>query len=192
MSDAAAEGGPGQAGIADRLRRAAVEHLEARGALREWSDALADTAEAHVARMEAALAAATAAVERRVAALDAARDAAEAAAEEARLAVADHKARADVALIELVEGIKEQIGPATKDWRVVKTRIHGAQRIGLVAGLGALGAVALLGAGAGFVAWRDREAVRFHAACAREVVHDARGNLYCPLRGVLAEEGNGT
>lgn len=175
----------GRNAVAGRLR-AAAEHLEAKGPLREWSEALAETGEAIVAEMRSAAASAEAAVERRAAALDLAREGAEAAAEAARLAVADHKARADLALVELVEGIKEQLGPAAKDWRVIKTRVHGAQRIGLVAGAGALAAVALLGAGAGAVAWRDRDAVRFHAACAREVVHDARGDAYCPMRAVQA------
>lgn len=184
-------GAPGKNAVAGRLRTAAAEHLEAKGPLREWSEALAETGEAIVAEMRAAAEEAKAAVKGRAAALDLAREGAEAAAEAARLAVADHKARADAALIELVEGIKEQIGPATKDWRVVKTRVHGAQRIGLVAGAGALACLAVFGLGAGAVAWRDREAVRFHAECARGIVHDARGNAWCPMRAPLAE-GTGT
>ena len=127
--------------------------------------------------------------ERRIAALDLAREGAEAAAEAARLAVADHKMRSDRALAELVDNLRAEVGAGLKDVLVIKQRIVGAQRIGLVAGLGALVAVVLLAAGAGLATWRDREAVRFHAACAREVVHDARGNAYCPMRGLLAEEG---
>ena len=60
-----------------------------------------------------------------------------------------------------------------------------------VAGAGALACLAVFGLGAGAVAWRDREAVRFHAECARGIVHDARGNAWCPMRAPLAE-GTGT
>jgi hypothetical protein len=180
-------GAPGQ-GIGAAVRRAAeAEDVAPDGPLGRVLAALADLGD----RMEAAAERAEAAVERRARDLELARDGAEAAAEAARLAVVGHKAQADAALVELVDGIKEQIGPATKDWRVVKTRIHGAQRIGLVAGAGAVAAVVFLGAGAAFVAWRDRDAVRFHAACARKAVHDARGRLYCPMRAVLAEDGSG-
>ena len=77
-------GAPGKNAVAGRLRKAAAEHLEAKGPLREWSEALAETGEAIVAEMRAAAEEAKAAVEGRAAALDLAREGAEAAAEAAQ------------------------------------------------------------------------------------------------------------
>lgn len=176
------------AGIGVEVRRAAeAEGIAPEGPLGRLVEKLAELGE----RIAAEAHRAEAAVEARVRTLDLAREGAEAAAEEARLAVADHKAQADRALVDLVDGLKEEVGAGIKDVLVIKQRVVGAQRVGLVAGLGAAAAVAVFLVGAGTMAWRDASAVRFHAACVQEIVRDAHGNAYCPLRGMPAEEGDG-
>ena len=122
----------------------------------------------------------------------AAREVAEASARRAEAAVRGLEVETERLQSETVEKLVDGIGEQMRDVLVVREQ---ARSRGALFGLLCLGAalgLGLVGTGAGLVAWRDREAVRFHAACAREVVHDARGNLYCPLRAVLAEDGRRT
>lgn len=122
----------------------------------------------------------------------AAREMAEASARKAEAAVRGLEVETRRLQSEVVERLTEDVAGALGEVLVVKERVRErGNLLGLICLGGSLG-MAVLGTGYGLRAWQDRAAVAFRDGCTREAVTDSAGNLYCPLRAVLAGNGRRT